>query len=63
MSRTLNGAHSLDEMLKKCQIFRLRKEVEDWKSKSNKMQMELNQLKAQYKGLEIKVQETCALWL
>jgi len=36
-------------------ITRLRKEVEDWKSKSNKMQMELNQLKAQYKGLEIKV--------
>jgi len=36
-------------------IARLRKEVEDWKSKSNRMQMELNQLKAQYKGLEIKV--------
>jgi hypothetical protein len=29
--------------------------VEDWKAKSNKMQMELNQVKAQYKSMEIKV--------
>lgn len=36
-------------------INRLRKEVEDWKTKSNKMQMELNQVKAQYKSMEIKV--------
>jgi hypothetical protein len=29
--------------------------VEDWKAKSNKMQMELNHVKAQYKSMEIKV--------
>ena len=34
---------------------RLRAEVEEWRSKSGKMQMELNQLKAQYKGMEMKV--------
>jgi hypothetical protein len=31
--------------------------VEDWKTKSNKMQMELNQVKAQYKSMEIKVSQ------
>ena len=31
--------------------------MEDWKSKSNKMTMELNELKAQYKELENKVIE------
>merc|ERR1711942_372231 len=36
-------------------INRLRKETDDWKTKTNKLQMELNQLKAQYKGMEIKV--------
>jgi len=36
-------------------INRLRKEVEDWKARSNKMQIELNQLKAQLKGMEIQV--------
>ena len=30
-------------------------EMEDWKTKSNKMTMELNELKAQYKELENKV--------
>ena len=35
--------------------YRLKAEVQDWKSKSSKMQMELNQLKAQYRGMEIKV--------
>ena len=32
-------------------------EMEDWKTKSNKMTMELNELKAQYKELENKVRE------
>merc|ERR1712212_1183393 len=36
-------------------INRSRKETDDWKTKTNKLQMELNQLKAQYKGMEIKV--------
>ena len=31
--------------------------MEDWKTKSNKMTMELNELKAQYKELENKVRE------
>ena len=31
--------------------------MEDWKTKSNKMTMELNELKAQYKELENKVIE------
>merc|ERR1712215_345018 len=36
-------------------IKRLRVEMEDWKTKSNKMQMELNELQAQYKEMENKV--------
>ena len=32
-------------------------EMEDWKTKSNKMTMELNELKAQYKELENRVIE------
>jgi chromosome segregation ATPase len=36
-------------------IKRLRVEMEDWKSKSNKMQMDINELKAQYKEMESKV--------
>ena len=35
--------------------FRRQVEMEDWKTKSNKMTMELNELKAQYKELENKV--------
>ena len=31
--------------------------MEDWKTKSNKMTMELNELKAQYKELENRVIE------
>merc|ERR1719244_1301554 len=41
-------------------INRLRKETDDWKTKTNKLQMELNQLKAQYKGMEIKVRASKA---
>merc|ERR1719481_514027 len=36
-------------------IKRLRFEMEDWKSKSNKMEMDLNELKAQYSEMEKKV--------
>merc|ERR1712126_179556 len=36
-------------------IKRLRYEMEDWKSKSNKMEMDLNELKAQYSEMEKKV--------
>jgi len=36
-------------------IKRLRVEMEDWKSKSNKMTMELNQMKAQYKEMSAKL--------
>merc|ERR1719290_495477 len=36
-------------------IKRLRVDMEDWKTKSNKMQMELNELQAQYKEMENKV--------
>ena len=35
--------------------YRRQVEMEDWKTKSNKMTMELNELKAQYKELENKV--------
>jgi len=38
-------------------VIRLTKEVKEWKMKSNKMQMELNQLKGQYKQLEVVVKE------
>merc|ERR1719430_1099155 len=41
-------------------INRLRKETDDWKTKTNKLQMELNQLKAQYKGMEIKARASKA---
>jgi len=37
-------------------VTRLRVEMDDWKTKSNKMQMELNELKAQYKEMENKVE-------
>ena len=36
-------------------IKRLRSEMEDWKKKSNDMQLELNELRAQYSELEKKV--------
>merc|ERR1719290_777882 len=36
-------------------VTRLRVEMDDWKTKSNKMQMELNELQAQYKEMENKV--------
>merc|ERR1712121_633990 len=38
-------------------IARLRKDVEEWKTKSNKMQMDLKQLRRQYKQLEVQVRE------
>ena len=38
-------------------IARLTKEVKEWKMKSNKMQMDLNQLRGQYKQLEVQVRE------
>merc|ERR1712126_446128 len=37
-------------------IKRLRVELEDWRNKTNKMQEELNQVKAQYKEMERKVE-------
>ena len=37
-------------------ISRLRVELEDWKSKTLKMQDELNQVKAQYKEMERRVE-------
>ena len=37
--------------------FRLRVELEDWKGKTQKMQEELNLVKAQYKELERHVEE------
>jgi len=49
---TMIGEHNHDA---EQTINRLRKEVDNWKGKSNKMQMELNQLKAQLKGMEIQV--------
>jgi len=39
-------------------IKRLRVELEDWKSKNNKIQEELNQVKAEYKEMERKVRES-----
>ena len=38
------------------EISRLRVELEDWKSKTLKMQDELNQVKAQYKEMERRVE-------
>ena len=38
------------------EISRLRVELEDWKSKTLKMQDELNQVKAQYKEIERRVE-------
>ena len=38
-------------------VFRLRVELEDWKGKTQKMQEELNLVKAQYKELERHVEE------
>ena len=37
--------------------------MEDWKTKSNTMQMELNELKAQYKEMENKVWDNCCIGL
>ena len=41
-----------------CLYFRLRVEIEDWKAKNLKLTEELNQVKAQYKEMERKVEES-----
>ena len=41
-------------------LVRLRVELEDWKSKNNKMQEELSQVKAQAEEMERKVEESKA---
>ena len=41
--------------MKLVSLDRLRVEMEDWKTKSNKMTMDLNKLNAQYREMEAKV--------
>ena len=57
LNKLSKGEEDVIEMfrMKLVSLDRLRVEMEDWKTKSNKMTMDLNKLNAQYREMEAKV--------